>query len=441
MFPLRILLPCLLLLLAPTGPLQAVAPSPCPGLEITGAYLNRAEHADSRYHLHRVGDRVAATLSTTHSPVQHGAREVTFPLFTVPAAFRPPFPILRTGEGRPMRADGTPDPEQTAFRRFLLRVNPDGVVHYVDDVQGTDVGHLAYTLHTVWGTTPAANDRAVLELLDQAWWPGHTVLARHRGQTQAGSGLHGGAYVTLNAAGRVTALGAPGYRIHGYLSAELGELHRLEDLNLGLNWLTGPVPPALAHLASLETLDLSANLLTGGIPPALGQLRDLDNLDLSHNQLTGGIPPALGQLRDLDDLDLSHNRLSGPLPLLLGQLRDLDDLDLSHNQLSGPFPPQFLQLRDLNDLDLSHNQLSGPFPPQFLQLRDLEYLDLSHNQLSEDFPSALPGDLRDLEYLDLSHNQLIGCLSSAFQTVENIASHGNERGADPLPFCQPTESP
>ena len=28
---------------------------------------------------------------------------------------------------------------------------------------------LAYSLHTTWGTTPAANDRAVLEILDRHW--------------------------------------------------------------------------------------------------------------------------------------------------------------------------------------------------------------------------------------------------------------------------------
>ena len=120
-----------------------------------------------------------------------------------------------------MRADGTPDPDHPKPRRFLLRVDPDGTVHYVDDaqVEGEDrqayclnlvgltgvgvatgslrapagaaqplppsrcaatPGHagrfLDYRLHTTRGTTPAANDRAVLEILDRHWF-GETLLS------------------------------------------------------------------------------------------------------------------------------------------------------------------------------------------------------------------------------------------------------------------------
>ena len=48
--------------------------------------------------------------------------------------------------------------------------------HYVDDDHVEGVGHLAYALDTVWGTTPTANDRAVLEILDEYWF-GETLLS------------------------------------------------------------------------------------------------------------------------------------------------------------------------------------------------------------------------------------------------------------------------
>ena len=154
-----------------TGP-----PTPTPSLTVSGTYDNRVEHADGRYALQRAGSRVAATFATSRSPVQHWAKEGTPPLFTVPEGFRPPYPVLRTAEGTPVLADGAPDPDHPEPRRFLLRVDPDGTVHYADDTDVQGAGYLAYTLHTVWGTTPAANDRAVLEILDRHWF-GETLLS------------------------------------------------------------------------------------------------------------------------------------------------------------------------------------------------------------------------------------------------------------------------
>ena len=245
---------------------------------MSGTYDNLTEHADGRYTLQLAGSRVAATFSTTRSPVQSWARDVAEPLFTVPEPFRPPYPVLRTAEGRPMRADGTRAPGHSEPRRFLLRVDPDGAVHYVSPVttrapqlqadldssgQGVlryvdeapvaeEAEYLAYTLHTVWGTTPAANDRAVLEVLDAHWF-GETLLSAEPPPVQFKVPVHVGgfdiyvqtipaalvgAFVTFDADGRVTALGAPTneskagagapvHLFHGSLPAELGQLHRL----------------------------------------------------------------------------------------------------------------------------------------------------------------------------------------------------------------------
>ena len=250
--------------------------TPTPSLTVSGTYDNRVEHAAGRYALQRAGARVAATFATSRSPVQYWARDVAAPLFTVPEGFRPPYPVLRTAEGRPVRADDTPDPDHPEPRRFLLRIDPDGTVHYVDDaqVEGEDrqayclnlvgltgPGHatgiltpsagiaagplrapagapqppppsrcanapgqpgrfLAYRLDTVWGTTPAANDRAVLEVLDAHWF-GETLLSAEPPPVQFEVPEHSehmrgtfpaarvGAFVTFDADGRVTALGAP----------------------------------------------------------------------------------------------------------------------------------------------------------------------------------------------------------------------------------------
>ena len=502
-------------------------PDPCPVLEAEGAYLNRAEHEGGRYRLRRDGTRVTATLTVDRSP-RSGAAAA--PLFTVPAPFRPPYPILRSAEGTPVLADGTPDPDRPEPRRFLLRVEPDGHVRYADEADVEDAGYLAYSLHTVWGTTPAANDRAVLEILDAHWF-GETLLsavlppelfevpARKIGfgayeigfeeaETLPAASL--GAFVTFDADGRVTALGtptraigpyaqlgpyaessgylfyfqtqriagsrtrvytdSPGFHFHGPLLPELGQLHRLEHLDLGyrqaeafpagqtrreiaaifldrnesfpadMGALTGAIPPQLGQLTRLRYLDLQGQLLAGPLPPEMGDLASLEHLDLGSNWLAGSLPPELGQLARLRTLNLSVNRLTA-LPPELGQLTNLQNLDLSVNRLTA-LPPELGQLANLRTLNLGarphalhfrgnrSNRLTA-LPPELGQLTNLRTLDLDGNELT-----ALPpelGQLANLQNLDLGGNELTALPPELGQlaNLQNLDLGGNELTALP----------
>ncbi len=507
-------------------------PSPTPSLTHSGTYANRVEHADGRYALQLSGARVAATFTTTRSPVPYWAREVAAPLFTVPEPFRPPYSILRTAVGTPVLADGSPDPDHPASRRFLLRVDPDGGVHYVDDarVEGEDrqayclnmvgltgVGigtgslrppagiaagtlrapagaaqppppsrcaagpehtgrFLAYSLHTTWGTTPAANDRAVLEVLDRHWFrrtllsaepppvqfevPAHVEIKRG---TIPGATV--GAFVTFDADGRVTALGAPTnepkeragapvYDFHGPLLPELGQLHHLEHLDLGYRTyfeisakeramgrgpesLTGAIPPQLWRLPRLRYLDLQGQLLAWPLPSDMGHLASLEYLDLGHNWLSGPLPPELGRLASLKHLDLGGNDFTEPLSPALGQLASLEHLDLSHSQLTEPLPPALGQLASLQRLDLSNNLLSSDsLPPEIGDLASLESLDLSSNRLTE-LPPAL-GQLDNLQTLALSGNQLTALPPALGQLarLERLYLSNNRLTALPLALGQ-----
>lgn len=51
--------------------------------------------------------------------------------------------------------------------------------------------------------------------------------------------------------------------------------------------------------------------LAGTIPGALGNLKRIEELDLGNNFLTGSIPESLGRLSTLQHLDLSSNNLQG----------------------------------------------------------------------------------------------------------------------------------
>ena len=330
-----------------------------PRLSVAGAYANLVEHTAGHYELQRAGTQVTATFRTTRSPVQYWARAGSAPLFTVPPAFRPPYPIIRTVEGQPMTRAGDPDPASTAPRRFRLQVNPDGTVYYVDDALVEGVGYLAYTLQTVWGTTPAANDHAVLQILDAHWFD-ETFLSRHpppvlvevpayikKGSIPAHMSLM---YVALDAAGRVAGLGRVIDARGRYLLAEVGELHHLTDLYLGRGgeynrgnymsraelleaqgWLWQGLTPEQAQPLGLYGL-------VGAIPAQLGQLSQLRRLNLNNNLLSGTIPPELGHLTGLETLDLTANLLTGDWRDTLDPLQNLRELQLGHNGFAGPAP-------------------------------------------------------------------------------------------------------
>ena len=108
--------------LAAAGSAAAGGAIRCPALVAAGDYLNQTDHHGGHYHLRLTGDRVTATFSTSRSAVPAWTREGTAPLFTVPPAFRPPYPILLTVVGQPVRADGNLDPDRRIPHRFLLQV-------------------------------------------------------------------------------------------------------------------------------------------------------------------------------------------------------------------------------------------------------------------------------------------------------------------------------
>uniref|UniRef100_A0A453SC03 Leucine-rich repeat-containing N-terminal plant-type domain-containing protein n=3 Tax=Aegilops tauschii subsp. strangulata TaxID=200361 RepID=A0A453SC03_AEGTS len=80
--------------------------------------------------------------------------------------------------------------------------------------------------------------------------------------------------------------------------------HRVIELHLESEGISGPIAPCLANLTSLARLHLSNNSFNGGIPSELGLLSQLHDLNLSMNTLEGNIPPSLGSSRSLTYVDL-----------------------------------------------------------------------------------------------------------------------------------------
>ncbi|WP_202965067.1 F-box protein, partial [Neochlamydia sp. EPS4] len=167
-----------------------------------------------------------------------------------------------------------------------------------------------------------------------------------------------------------------------YLPPEIGQLSKLQELNLSQNQLTS-LPAEIGQLSKLQTLKLNQNQLTA-LPVEIGQLSQLQWLNLRQNQLTN-LPAEIGQLSNLLQLHLDQNQLTA-LPAEIGQLSNLLQLHLDQNQLTS-LPAGIAQLSMLTRLELNQNQLTA-LPTEIGQLSQLRWLNSSQNQLT-----SLPAEI------------------------------------------------
>ena len=418
-----LLLSLLLLLMSPAT-VRATAGTEAGGPDCAQAGLHSQPVAVQLTHSDEL---VQATLHS--APGDLPAAGCLVPLrFQIPEGARPPRAVWRDVEGRAVQADGTPDPAHSDPLPLRLWIRPDGNLEYEVRDTGVHAAHAAWNLAVTWGTTAAANDLAVLDILAMALGLELDILKpipEVEEELWAFKEELGALGAWLNDSGRVTELDwhaghpyetyedwsagffdtGPMRGIHPpdvwatwQLPSELGQLTALSRLALGGPLLMGTIPPELGQLANLERLTLAGSRLTGTVPPELGQLSQLRKLELHSNQLTV-LPPELGQLTQMHQLGLADNRLTS-LPPELGQLTQMHQLGLAGNRLTS-LPPALGQLAQLQVLGLAGNRLTS-LPPELGQL-PLSLLDVQDNQLTS-LPSL--AGLNLLEYLDLSGNRL-----------------------------------
>lgn len=143
-------------------------------------------------------------------------------------------------------------------------------------------------------------------------------------------------HVTCDSDNRVTRLDLGNAKLSGSLVPELGNLERLQYLELYMNNLTGPMPKELGGLRSLVSLDLYHNILTGSIPASLSKLSNLKFLRLNSNNLTGKIPRELTKLGSLKIFDVSNNDLCGTFPTSGSFSKFSEESFMNNPRLEGP---------------------------------------------------------------------------------------------------------
>lgn len=184
------------------------------------------------------------------------------------------------------------------------------------------------------------------------------------------------------------------------------------DVNLGSNYLQGPLPLFPANVTSINLsnnsfsgsisslcaitrrnltfLDLSSNQLSGELPFCLHNWPNLVILDLANNNFSGKIPSSFGSLSSLESFSLRNNNLVGEIPWSFGNCTELQFVDLSYNRFSGAIPYWIGErLPKLTFLLLKSNYFRGGIALQLCQLTKVLLLDLSNNSLSGNIPRCI----------------------------------------------------
>ena len=210
-----------------------------------------------------------------------------------------------------------------------------------------------------------------------------------------------------------------GFEIGGTIPEEIGNLEKLEFLNLSENNLEGEIPPSIGRLSNLQQLILDWNTnLSGSLPKEIGNLTNLMDLFISNTGISGEIPEEIGNLTQLRNMYLRGNQISGEIPESIGNLTNLSGLFLDDNYLSGPIPVSICNLRNLIKLNLqalnigTFGELSGPIPEDIGNLANLEYLNLIQNKLTGSLPESM-SKLAKLKECHLRGNCLSGTIPEA----------------------------
>ncbi|XP_060671433.1 LRR receptor-like serine/threonine-protein kinase EFR [Ziziphus jujuba] len=223
----------------------------------------------------------------------------------------------------------------------------------------------------------------------------------------------------------------------------LGNLSRLEILELRKNNLLGGIPSELGKLSKLRILNLVSNNLSGGLPPTIFNLNSssaetisLEVVYLSENPLSGHIPKGLCLFKNLKKLALAANGFVGSIPRCVGNLSHLEILYLDRNKMSGEIPSELGQLANLRMLSLSHNNLSGRAPPTIFNLSSSEVISLAFNKLFGNVLELANFRLPKLQELYLSRNGFSGRISNSISNASmlKILELSNNSFNGPMPM-------
>jgi len=104
------------------------------------------------------------------------------------------------------------------------------------------------------------------------------------------------------------------------MPSEITSLESLTRLELQDGGIVGPLPGAIGNMTKLEVIQLNGNIMDGQIPSSLYLLSNLKILDLSFNDFVGTLSDDIGNLEQLEMLQLDNNKFESSIPETVANL-------------------------------------------------------------------------------------------------------------------------
>ncbi|MEQ8926224.1 MAG: hypothetical protein RLO81_10455, partial [Fulvivirga sp.] len=332
--------------------------------------------------------------------------------------------------------DGLPITDSTRSELVIGNIFLTNGSYYVEVAGSGGCTRASNPIFLLDGTTLESDSLALVELYNTtngADWSDNTNWLVGNVNTWFGVGVNGG---------RVTDLFLSNNNLTGTISASIGALSALENIDFLGNSVGGTLPASFWNISTLNSIQFCCgNSISGTIPSTVGLL-DLTTLDLGGNNFSGALPIELFNNSNLqfinlwDDGDNGMN-LTGSLPSTIGNLTSLIALDISGNQLTGTIPNEVGNMTALETFNLRENQLSGDLPDAVWQLPNIRIVQVDYNsELSVTLPANLTS-LTQLEILGISGTVAIGgpfptdFYSLTNLTVLDVGGHGFTGTIDP----------
>ena len=180
-------------------------------------------------------------------------------------------------------------------------------------------------------------------------------------------------------------------KLTGEIPEEVFSLTKLTDLYFQSNDLTGKFSDSYTQLVNLKNLYINNNLkLEGSLPASIGQMTKLESINIAQTEFSGTIPQELAQCTSLKNVMAWKNKLSGEIPDFWDKLPEIGVIQFYGNpDITGPIPPTMGTLKKATGIQLKECNLTGNIPASFGGLEKCGNLQLNGNKLEGVVPAEV----------------------------------------------------